>query len=149
MKVAASIEIPRPREVVWDVITDIDNWSSMITNIIDIKVLNRPEKGIVGLKWEETRHMFGQATTETLWITDSAVNEYYCSRAESHGSVYITEFSLSDLGDKTLLTISFSGEPRTPLVKTVSFFMNPVINSVIINTLQKDLKDIKDHAVNC
>jgi hypothetical protein len=148
MKVTAETTISRPREIVWSVITDIENWTGMIANIIDIKILNKPADGLVGLKWEETRRMFGKEVTETLWVTDYAENEYYCSRAESHGSVYITKFSLSELGDKTLLTISFSGEPQTSLVKTVSLCMGPVIKSTVINALHKDLADIKEQAEN-
>lgn len=149
MKVTAEIIISRPREIIWAVITDIENWTSMITSIIDIKILNKPADGLVGLKWEETRRMFGKEATETLWVTDSVENEYYCSRAESHGSVYITRFSLSDFGDKTSLTISFSGEPQTPFVKTVSFLMGHFIKGTIINALHKDLEDIKDQAEKC
>ena len=35
-----------------------------ITNIININILNKPVDGIVGLKWEETRKMFGKEATE-------------------------------------------------------------------------------------
>ena len=144
MKVTAEIEISRPREIVWAAITAIENWTGMITSIIDIKILHKPADGLVGMKWEETRRMFGKEATETLWVTDFVENEYYCSRAESHGSVYLTRFSLNDHGDKTLLTISFSGEPRTPFVKTVSFGMGPFIKRAIMNALRNDLYDIKD-----
>jgi hypothetical protein len=143
MEVAAEIEIARPREIVWAAITDIERWTSMVTSIIGIKILSRPAHGLVGLKWEETRRMFGKQATETLWVTDAVEHEYYCSRAESHGSVYITRFSLRDLGDKTLLSISFSGESQTPLIKTVSFCMAPFIKSTVVNALHKDLGDIK------
>jgi hypothetical protein len=144
MKVTAEIEISRPSEIVWTAITGIENWTGMMTSIIDIKILHKPADGLVGLKWEETRRMFGKEATGTLWVTDAEENEYYCSRGESHGSVYVTRFSLNDLGDKTLLTISFSGEPRTPFVKTLSLGMGPFIKRAIINALHKDLYDIKD-----
>jgi hypothetical protein len=144
MEATAEIEIARPREIVWAAITDIEKWTSMVTSIIDIRILNRPAHGLVGLKWEETRRMFGRQATETLWVTDSVENEYYCSRAESHGSVYKTRFSLRDLGDRTLLSISFSVESRTPLVKTVSSCMAPFIRSTVINALHRDLDDIRD-----
>jgi len=143
MKVTAEIEISRPAEIVWAAITGIENWTSMITSIIDINIIHKPADGLVGLKWEETRRMFGIEATETLWVTDSVENEYYCSRAESHGSVYITRFSLNGLGDKTLLSISFSGEPQTSFVKTVSFSMGPFIKRAVINALHRDLYDIK------
>jgi hypothetical protein len=144
MKVTAEIEIARPREIVWTAITDIEKWTRMVTSIIDIEILNRPANGLVGLKWKETRRMFGRQATETLWVTNSAENEYYCSRAESHGSVYITRFSLNDFGDgKAMLSISFSAEPQTPFVRSASFFMAPLIKSAVINAIRRDLDDIK------
>ena len=146
MNVTAEIEICRPREVVWSVITDIENWTAMITNIININILYKPSQGIGGLKWEETRRMFGVQATETLCVTDFAENEYYCSRGESHGSIFTTRFTLRERGDKTVLSISFSGESRSSLVRTISFWMEPLIYNAVLNVLQKDLEDIRNQA---
>jgi len=95
------------------------------------------------LKWEETREMFGKEAMETMWITDSVVNEYYATRAESHGSVYITKLSLKESDGSTLLTMSFNGIPQTFAAKVLSFLMRPLINSSIKKALVKDLRDIK------
>ena len=146
MNITAEIEISRPKEVVWDVITDIENWTGMVTNIINVRILNKPAQGIAGLKWEETRRMFGVQATETLWVTDFVENEYYCSRGESHGSIFTTRFTLRDRNDRTLLTISFDGQARSSFIRTLSFWMEPLINNAILNVLQKDLEDIRNHA---
>ena len=112
MKVVVDIEIAKLREDIWSAITDIENCARMISAIIDLEILNQPEEGIVGLKWKETRLMFGKQASETMWITESVENEYYCTRAESHGSIYITRLSLSERGNNTLLTMSFTGSLR-------------------------------------
>lgn len=90
MMVTVEIEIVNSREAVWRAITDIENSNSMISGILKINILHKPSDSFVGLKWEETRQMFGKEAMETMWITDAVVNEYYSTRAESHGSVNIT-----------------------------------------------------------
>ena len=87
MEVSTSIEISKPKENAWKAITDIENSPGRISNIISIDVLVQPEDGFVGFKWKETRKMFGKEATEVMWVTDSVENDYYVTRAESHGSV--------------------------------------------------------------
>lgn len=143
MNVTVNIKIYRSKESVWQAIADIENCQNVISSIMKINILNKPEKNLVGLKWEETREMFGKEAMETMWITDSVVNEYYATRAENHGSVYITKLSLKERDGTTLLTMSFNGVPQTFAAKVLSFLMRPLINSSIKKALIKDLRDIK------
>lgn len=143
MKVTVDIEINKSKDSVWKAITDIDNCESMISSIVKINILHKPSEDFVGLKWEETREMFGKEAMETMWVTDSVVNEYYCTRAESHGSVYITKLSLRNSGSGTLLTMSFNGIAQTNAAKMLSFLMGPFIRNSIKKALTKDLEDIK------
>ena len=145
MIVTVDIKIEKSKDSVWRAITDIENWQSMISSILKIVVINKPTGDFVGLKWEETREMFGKEAKETMWITDSVVNEYYCTRAESHGSVYISKLSLSDSGSSALLTMSFSGIAQTSIAKILSFLMGPFIKKSIKKALTKDLEDIKNY----
>lgn len=145
MKVTVDIEISKPKNIIWAAITDIENCSNIISSIIGLEIINQPEDTIVGLKWKETRRMFGNEATETMWITDSVENEYYCTRAESHGSVYITKLSLSEIGDNTLLTMSFTGEAQTLIVRFISACMGFFIKSSMKKGLLKDLNDIKNY----
>jgi hypothetical protein len=148
VEVTAEIVIARPKEAVWQAITNIDDCRDIITSIIHINILNRPVNGLVGLKWEETREMFGKEATETMWITDAVENEYYATRAESHGSVYLTRLRIDDRGDTSLLSMTFSGLPQTALAKTLSFLMSPMIKSSIRKAVLKDLQDIRDYLEN-
>lgn len=143
LKVTANIEINKSRDSVWKAITDIENCAQMISSINKINILNNPAEDFVGLKWEETRVMFGKEATETMWITDFVEEEYYCTRAESHGSVYLSKLSLSKSGNGTLLTMSFEGIAQTYAAKLLSFLMGPFIKNSIKKALTKDLQDIK------
>ena len=145
MKVSVNIEIASSKEKVWAAITDIENCVNFISSIIDLELLNKPENKLVGLKWKETRLMFGKKASETMWITDAVENEYYCTRAESHGSVYITEISLSEIEGNTLLTMSFAAQAQGAFVKIISAIMSVFIKGTMKKALDKDLEDIKEH----
>lgn len=148
MNVNVEIEISEPKATVWRAITDFDHWSTMISGIKDIDIVNLPEEGIVGLKWKETRLMFGKEAVETMWITEAIANHHYCTRAESHGSVYITRLSVSDLGQHTLLSMSFTSKAQSLLVEILSACMGPFIKSSMKKFLLKDLVDIKNFVEN-
>lgn len=145
MKIVVDIEIERPKEIIWSAITDIENCSNMLSSIIDLNILNQPANGLVGLKWKETRLMFGKQASETMWITASITNEYYCTRAENHGSVYITKLSLSETGSKSILAMAFTAEAQSRFIKIVSACMGIFIKSSMKKALYKDLEDIKKY----
>ncbi len=144
MQIHVHIDISKPKEVVWAAITQLDNAAHMISAIADLKVLNQPQDTLVGLKWQETREMFAQKSTETMWITEALENEYYCTRAESHGSVYITKLALTQIGENTKLTMSFAAEAQSWGVKIISACMGVLIKSSMKKALYRDLLDIKN-----
>lgn len=143
MNVSVDIEISSSKEKVWLAITDIENCPNFISSIVDLEILEKPSDRFVGLMWKETRLMFGKEASETMWITDAVENEYYCTRAESHGSVYITKISLSENRNITTLTMSFSAQAQTTFVKIVSAIMSIFIKGSMVKELKKDLEDIK------
>lgn len=143
MYIAVDIDIHRPKAAVWAAISDIDNCPAMLSAIVDLEVINRPKRGLVGLKWRETRMMFGREASETMWITDARVEEYYATRAESHGSVYITHLSLSEVAGTSRLTMTFHAQPQTFVAKCLSALMALMIKKSMVAALEKDLQDIK------
>ncbi|PCJ48446.1 MAG: hypothetical protein COA74_08605 [Gammaproteobacteria bacterium] len=145
MQLAVDIKILKPKIIVWKAITDIANCSDMISSIIDLEILHLPTGTILGLKWKETRKMFGKEATEIMWITDFVENEYYCTRAESHGSVYISKLSLTEIDENTILTMSFSAEAQSTFVKIISAIMSLFLKNVMKKELLKNLVDIKEH----
>ena len=96
MQLKLEIEIAAAPKKVWKVLADIDGAVGRISGIEKIEVLERPKKkqDLVGLKWRETRLMWGKEAVETMWITDAVENQFYRTRAESHGAVYVSGFDL-------------------------------------------------------
>ena len=110
MEMRAQMDIQAPAEKIWSVITDIDNAADHIGGINKIEILNRPVSGLVGLKWRETRIMFGKEATEVMWITEAETNVAYKTRAESHGAVYLSDFLIEPLGGKCRLSMGFKAD---------------------------------------
>jgi hypothetical protein len=143
MNINVGVEINSPKDRVWAAITDFDNCINMISAIVGFKLIHKPEEGLIGFKWSETRKIFGKESTETMWITDCKDGEYYCTRAENCGAIYSTKMALSEVGDKTLLTMSFSGTSDSMFIRVLSSFMNIFLKKSMVRMLEKDINEIK------
>ena len=143
MEVATSVLIHAPRAAVWERITDIEHAPQTISGIEKVEILERPASGLVGLKWKETRTMFGKTATEIMWITDAVEPEFYKTRAESHGAIYVASLQLAEKGGGTELTMRFSGEPVTPSARLMGILMGWMFQGATRKAFVKDLSDIK------
>lgn len=144
MDIKADVLIDAPREQIWKMITDIENSVSVISGIEKITILEKPSHGLVGLKWEEERTMFGQTATEIMWITDAEENEYYQTRAERPNVVYISKLTLAEESGKTRLTMSFGADISSLGMKILAGITGLFFNKATRNAIQQDLEDIKN-----
>ena len=145
MELSVFVEIEKPLEDVWKAIIDFKNCSNYIESIVKLEIIDEPKDTLIGFKWKETRVMFGKEATETMWITDYVENEFYQTRAESHGSIYISRLSIERVEKHSILTMSFSADAQTFFVKIFSLCMGFVIKGSMKKALIKDLNDIKTH----
>ena len=143
MKLKAEIMINGTKEQIWQAITDIEGSVETISAIEKIEILDKPEAGLLGLKWEETRTMFGRSATDVMWITDVKENEYYQTRAENHGAIYKSKLQIEESGDKSKLTMEFEGEAQGGIAKIMSILTGFMFKSATEKALKEDLKDIK------
>lgn len=148
MNVEVQVEINGTKENVWKVITDIENSTNTIRGIEKIEVLEKPADGIIGLKWRETRTMFGRTATEVMWITDAVENQSYKTRAESHGAVYVTTLKIMDAGENVRLSMNFEGKPQTFGAKIMSALTSGMAKKATQEALMQDLMDIKARVEN-
>lgn len=143
MRVTVETEIAAPRKDVWRLVTDIENAPATIHAIERVEVLERPGTGITGLKWRETRTMFGKTATEVMWVTDAVEGSHYETRAESHGSVYKTRIALHDRNGRTGLEMTFECEPQSVGAKILWGLVGFLFKGATRKALAKDLADIK------
>lgn len=148
MNITIDIEIKASKEKVWRVITDIENSMNTISGIDKIEILNKPKDTVIGLKWKETRTIFGKSATETMWITEATENNYYKTRAESNGAIYQTILKLSEKENSTFLTMEFSSEAISFKGKIMAFIFEKMLNKSMKKLIKKDLIDIKTTVEN-
>src|SRR5262249_16944838 len=113
MIVEAQVTINGSKEAIWAAITSIENASEIISGIEKIEVLEKPANGLVGLRWRETRMLFGKPATVEKWITDAAANSFCKTRAEDNGFVFLTTMSMSESSNGSMtLTSSHDSQPQ-------------------------------------
>lgn len=143
MKASVEINIKGIKESIWEVIADIEHSEKNIIAIENIEVIKKPVEGILGLKWRETRVMFGKAATEVMWVTDAVPNKFYKTRAESHGAIYITTLSILEKDTYCVLSMSFEGIAQSFIAKLSSAVFGRMMMKSTEKALLNDLKDIK------
>jgi hypothetical protein len=143
MIVEAQVTVNGSRAAIWAAIADIENAAETIRGIENIEVLEKPENGLVGLKWRETRMLFGKPATADKWITDAAENEFYKTRAESDGFVFLSTMTIAESSGGITLTSSHHSNPQGIAARIMSIPMGLFFKGVAKKALLQDLNDIK------
>ena len=143
MIVQAQVTINGPKATIWAAITDIENAAETIRGIEKIEVLEKPASGLVGLKWRETRMLFGKPATADKWITDAAENEFYTTRAEDGGFVFLTTKRISEGSGGMTLSESHESKPQGVVATLMSIPMRLFFKGVVKKAVLQDLNDIK------
>jgi hypothetical protein len=143
MIVDVEVIIKGSREAIWATMADIERGAEIIKGIDKIEVLERPQYGLVGLKWRETRMLFGKPATADKWITEAVENEFYKTRAESDGFIFLSTMRISEGRDGMTLTSSHDSQPQSIGAKIMSVPMRLLFKGVAKKALVADLSDIK------
>jgi uncharacterized protein YndB with AHSA1/START domain len=143
MLVEVQVTIKGSRDAVWAAVTDIENAASFISGIDKMEILDQPANGLVGLKWRETRMLFGKPATADKWITEAAENSFYKTRAESDGFVFLSTLQMSESSGGITLTSIHDSQPQTFMAKFMSIPMRLFFKGVAKKALLQDLDDIK------
>lgn len=142
MNVEAKVTINASRAAVWNAITNIENAAQFISGIEKIEIVEKPANGIVGLKWRETRMYFGKPATVEIWITDAVENEFYKTRAESDGYLFLSTMGVSESSGGIILTTShdYKAQSIAARLKSLPMFL---FKGMMKKIFLKDLNDIK------
>lgn len=143
MNVEAQISIAGSTAAVWAAIADIENAAALIGGIEKIEILERPTSGLVGLKWRETRILFGKPASVDKSITEAVEREFYRTRAEDSGFVFVTTQRISAGQDRVTLTSSHETLPRGFVARLQAIPMQLFFKGVIRKAILQDLNDIK------
>jgi len=143
MLVEVQVTIQGSRAATWAAISDIENAANIVRGIESIEIVEKPASGLVGLRWRETRILFGKPATVEKWITAAADNEFYKTRAESDGFVFESTTSISDSTGGCTLTSAHDSQPQDIKTKLMSIPMSLLFKGVVKKALLQDLNDIK------
>ena len=142
MIVDAEVTIQGSKAAVWAVMADIENAATIIKGVDKIEIVEKPANGLVGLRWRETRMLFGESATVEKWITKATENEFYETRAEDNGFVFTATMRLSEGNGGVTLTTAHLTEPQGFVAKLKALPMF-LFKGVIKKALLEDLNDIK------
>ena len=142
MLVEAQVTINGSRDAVWAAMADIENAAKIIRGIENIEVVEKPANGLVGLRWRETRMLFGKPATVEKWITDAAENEFYKTRAEDSGFVFLSTTRISEGSGGITLTSAHETRPQGLIARLKSLPMF-LFTGVVKKALLQDLNDVK------
>jgi hypothetical protein len=142
MLVESQVTIKGSKAAIWAAITNIENAAEILSGVQKIEVLEKPASGLVGLKWRETRMLFGKPASVDKWITDAVENEFYKTKAEDSGFLFLTTMRISESNGGVTLKSSHETKPQgivARLKATPMFLFKGVIRKAIL----QDLNDIK------
>lgn len=142
MIVQAEVTIKAPIPSVWAAMTGIEKLGETIRGVQEIEIIERPTDGLVGLRWRETRILFGRPAAVEKWITEAKENSFYTTQAEEGGFVFLTTHRLSRESESTILTGIHETIPQgfTSRIKALPLvFFKGAIKKMIL----EDLNDIK------
>ena len=144
MLVEVQVTIAGSKDAIWSAITNIEGAAEIISGIDKIEVLDKPATGLVGLKWRETRMLFGKPATADKWITEAVENEFYKTRAESDGFVFLSTLSMAESSGGITLTSIHDSQPQSIGARIMSVPMSLFFKGVARKALLQDLNDIRN-----
>lgn len=143
MIVDVHVTINGSRAAVWQAMTDIEHAATFIRGIDRIELLDTPASGLLGLKWRETRMLFGKPASADKWITDVVPNESYTTRAEDSGFVFVSTMRLSGRDGDVTLTSRHDSIPQGWVARLQAIPMALFFKGVARKALLQDLLDLK------
>ena len=132
--------INAPIDLVFNAITDINNFSKSIPDVINIEFLSDVKSG-VGTRFCETRLMKGKEAMTELEVTEFVENGHVRYVTDSHGTVWDTVMIVKTVNDKTDLTLVMDARPHKFMQKMII----PMIKGMILKALEKDMDAVKTY----
>ena len=142
MQASVTKRFNAPLEIVWEVMSDIENAADRIDAIVNLEVLTEGPIG-KGTRFKETRIMFKKEATETMEITSWNPPNSYTTEADGCGCHYTSVITCEADGDGTLVTMSFEAEAVSTFGKIMSALTGWMMKSACAKCFNKDLEDLK------
>lgn len=142
MIVESQVTITGSKAAVWAAITNIEHAAEIISGVEKIEIVEGPANGIRGLKWRETRILFGKSATVEKVVIAGAENEFFSTESKEGGFLFSTTNLIRENGEGVLLKSRHTTTPQG-FIATLKFLPMVFFKGVIKKAILQDLNDIK------
>lgn len=142
MQATATKHFKAPPEIVWEIMSDLENAANRIDAIVKLEILTDGPVG-KGTRFKETRIMFKKEATETMEITSWNPPNSYTTEADGCGCHYTSVITCEADGDGTLVTMTFQAEAMSTFGKVMSALTGWMMKSACAKMFDKDLENLK------
>jgi len=144
MQITATDTVNAPIDRVFEVFSDVANCGDRISGITELEVLSDVQSGL-GVKWRETRVMFGKEATEEMWMSGYDAPNSYQVEAESHGTHYLTTFTFKAIDDNTTeVSWIFEGKAISLMAKLM-MPLGALFKGATRKMMAADITDLKNY----
>lgn len=143
MRFRVSVPIEATKEEIWRVMTDIEHENQTLHNVNDVEILEKPNESLNGLKWKETRILFGREEAEEISVTEFRENSFYKTHSESHGMTHDATYAIEPEGDHNLLMVDYISKPQRFSTRLTNLLFGSLMKTTTRQELLDDLEDIK------
>ena len=148
MQLDLSRHVDADLHTVWEVLTDIPSAPRTLSGVLSVEILNTSPYE-PGLRWRETRKMFGIKSTEEMMVQAAEPPHSTTIVAENGGTEYKTVFTVTpDTEGGSTLRMRFGAHTaHAPAVSRVAMaVMGRFAERSTRKTMEQDLADIAAEA---
>ena len=148
MELDLSRHVAADPDTVWAVLTDIPEAHRTLSGVLAVEILT-PGPYQPGLRWRETRRMFGMKATEEMMVQSAEPPHSTTIVAENGGTEYKTVFTITpDADGGSTLRMRFGAHTaHAPAVsRVVMSVMGRFAERSTRKTMEQDLADIAAEA---
>lgn len=132
--------IRAPREEVFDLTANIDNYVEVVPNITNVEFLSDHRSG-VGARFRETRQMGKRSATTELEVTEYEPPETARFVSDEGGTIWDTRYTYESTEGGTELTMVMDIKPYTLRAKLIT----PLIQRTVAKAVESDMDAVKQH----
>lgn len=143
MELTVTRETSASPETVWAVMTDIEGTTQTLSGVTGIERLDDGEGFEPGLRWRETRQVFGKEATEELEITAVDPGRSYTVEADSGGTHYHSVLRVTPSATGSTIAMTFGAEQTGGRISSfLSMTVGRLFQGPTRKALEQDLEDI-------
>lgn len=123
----------------FEAVSNAEVFCRALPHVVRTEYLSEHKSG-VGTRFRETRLVRGKSATTELEVTEYVENQRVRAVADTHGTMWDSEFSVVTDGDATELSLELRPRSARPWPS----IMNPLMRVMLGRALGQDLDALRD-----